>query len=45
MPCSGDVPIRPAMAVTNTSIGADQVWDGIGGGRGLCGQGRDNRRH
>ncbi len=36
---SGDVPIRPAMAVTNTSIGADQVWDGIGGGRGLTGKG------
>src|SRR5262245_43666709 len=36
---SGDVPIRPAMAVTNTSIGADQVWDGVGGGRGLTGKG------
>ena len=36
---SGDVPIRPAMAVTNTSIGADQVWDGAGGGRGLTGKG------
>ncbi len=36
---SGDVPVRPAMTVTNTAIGADQVWAGAGALRALTGRG------
>jgi len=36
---SGDVAIRSSMAVTNVSIGADQVWAGDGSRRSLTGKG------
>jgi serine protease AprX len=36
---SGDIPLRPSMAITNVAIGADQVWAGDGDLPGLTGRG------
>ena len=36
---SGDHDVRSSMAVTNVAIGADQVWAGIDGHRGVTGEG------
>ena len=36
---SGDIPLRPSMAITNVAIGADQVWAGDGDIPSLTGKG------
>ncbi|MEO8257375.1 MAG: S8 family serine peptidase [Acidobacteriota bacterium] len=36
---SGDIPLRPVMAITNAAIGADRLWTGSGGTPALTGRG------